>query len=111
MTPLTPVVRSGLFARGVELELAGKVIGSLPDGFARPVRSRAVAAPPSCPGYHISSTAGTESSQGMSTGWAVFRTTIVFGLTAATAAMSASAPGVKDATPPGSEGATPPELL
>src|ERR1035438_7013020 len=62
--------RSGCTAarEGVSSILSGKVTGSLPPGFARPMRRSAVAQPPSCPGYHISRMARTLSFQGMVTG-------------------------------------------
>src|SRR5262249_46501705 len=69
---------------------AGQVTGSLPPGFTLPCRTFAVAYPPRSPGYHISSTAFTLSSQGNPTGWPLLSTTTVLGLTAAMSSISAS---------------------
>src|SRR5262249_15596014 len=60
--------------------------------------SFAVEVPPSWPGYHISRTAFTLLSQGISTGSPVLSTTIVLGLACATAAMSASSLGASELT-------------
>lgn len=69
---------------------AGNVTGSLPPGFAAPVRTSAVAGPPCWPGYHISRIERTSSAHGMSTGSPVFSTTTVFGFARATAAIRRS---------------------
>jgi len=61
----------------------------LPDGLTSPNSTAAIASPSSWPGYHASSTAATESSQGIVTADPVFSTTIVLGLAAATAAINA----------------------
>src|SRR6185369_6263071 len=66
---------------------AGNVSGSFPPGSATPRSTSAVAGPPIWPGYHISRIDLTEPAHGISTGSPVFRTTIVFGCAAATAAI------------------------
>src|SRR6478736_4261842 len=72
----------------VSVAFLGHVIEECPLGLARPSSSRAVEVPPSWPANHISRTDLTLSNHGISTGLAVFMTTIVFGLAAATAATS-----------------------
>ena len=47
------MVRSGKSVYIVCASSTGKVIGSLPDGFALPYSRLAVAVPPSWPGYHM----------------------------------------------------------
>src|SRR6478736_2294800 len=72
----------------VSVAFLGHVIEECPLGLARPSSSRAVEVPPSWPANHISSTDLTLSNHGISTGFAVFMTTIVFGFAAATALTS-----------------------
>ena len=57
-----------------------------------PNSTSAIASPPRAPGYHASTTALTWSLHGIATGPPVCSTTIVLGLAAATAAISASCP-------------------
>src|SRR5580698_4906809 len=62
----------------------GNVTVRCPDGSVLPNSSEAIAVPSSWPGYQASSTPLTEESHGMVTAEPVLRTTIVFGLAAAT---------------------------
>src|SRR3954454_15467131 len=86
--PLTDVSVQPASYVGIFVASAGNVTGSLPPGFTAPVRTSAVAGPPSWPGYHISTIERTLDAQGMSTGSPVLSTTIVLGLASATAEMS-----------------------
>ncbi len=70
---------------GASANRAGQVVGSRPPGSACPRSTSASAAPPSCPGNQVSSTAATSSRHGSSTGDPALTTTTVFGLAAATA--------------------------
>src|SRR5258708_13839392 len=63
---------------------AGKVTVRCPDGSVPPYRTLAIAVPSPWPGYQASSTPLTEDSHGMVTAEPVLRTTIGFGLAAAT---------------------------
>src|SRR3954468_17267116 len=69
----------------VSVPFFGQVIDEWPPGLAWPSRTRAVAVPPSWPANHISSTLLTFGNHGISTGFPVSMTTIVFGLAAETA--------------------------
>src|ERR1700683_5685232 len=88
--------RPGSSGRGVEARSTGKVIGNRPDGLTRPAMISAMATAPAWPGYQACKMAFTESRQGMATGLPVSSTTTVFGLAAATAAISASCPHGRD---------------
>ena len=68
----------------------GKVTVRWPDGSAVPNSRFAIAVPSSWPGYQASRTPLTDDSHGMTTAEPVLSTTIVFGLAAATAEISAS---------------------
>src|ERR1700734_1440288 len=68
----------------------GKVTVRWPDGSAVPNSRLAIAVPSSWPGYQASRTPLTLDSHGITTAEPVLRTTIVFGLAAATAEISAS---------------------
>src|SRR5580692_7675558 len=75
---------------GRSASLFGKVLGSLPEGLTEPNRTLPSALAPSEPAYHASTMAAGASTQGMVTGEPLSITTMVWGLAAATAAMSAS---------------------
>src|SRR5215475_7552885 len=75
---------------GTWLRLLGKVTGSLPEGFAVPKISAAIALPTSWPGYQLANTPATEFSHGMTTGPPLLSTTMVFGFAAATCWISDS---------------------
>jgi hypothetical protein len=69
------------------------VTGSLPEGFTSPNRISASAVPPSCPGYHAWTSAGTCSSHAfISTLPPDVMTTIVFLLAAAISLINSSCP-------------------
>src|SRR5690242_10474840 len=90
---MPPLTTPGYWAAvdvGVSASERGNVIGSLPVKFTSPYSSRASAVPCCWPGYHASTTAFTSPSHGIVTALPDSRTTTVFGLAAATAAMSAS---------------------
>ena len=77
-------------AVGRSASLRGKVTGSRPEASTLPNSTRAIALPPSEPGYQASSTAPTRSLHGVSTGPPLTITTAVFGLAAATCSIRAS---------------------
>ncbi len=89
------VLAPGSSGRGSCSALAGKLIGRRPDGSTSPNSTLAIASPPLAPGYQASSSAPTLPAQGMSTGLPVSNTTMVCGLAAATASISASWPSPK----------------
>jgi len=75
---------------GASASDAGNVIGSRPEKFTSPYSNWASAVPCWSPGYHASMTPLTWLNHGIVTAVPVSSTTIVFGLAAATAEISAS---------------------
>src|SRR5262249_38796609 len=74
-----------LYPQIVSFGLAGHVSAVWPLGLAWPSRMRAVDVPPSWPANHIASRDLTLPTQGVTTGFWLLTTTIVFGFAAATA--------------------------
>src|SRR3954453_11083218 len=91
----------GAYAQIVSGSRSGQVVVRWPLGFAWPSSSRAVAVPPSLPGYQVSSTDFTESRHGMRTATSLFRTTAVLGLALAMVWMRSTVLGSRDVTFPG----------
>src|SRR5579859_6013640 len=83
----------GVFA-AICVSLAGKVMGSFPEGLKSPKRTAATALPSSDPGYQASRMAGTLFTHGIRTGDPLLTTTMVLGCAATTCSINeSSVPG------------------
>ncbi len=85
-------VYSPMMWAGTSSSLAGKVKGSLPEGFTSPESTSAMALPASEPMYQACTMAGTSSTQGMATALPEMLTTMRFSFASARASITWSWP-------------------